>query len=170
MMQAMEPSDPHAAPLVVRSAPVRAGACCLVAVFAGTLAGGLSTTATLVSYPPLVALFLYGLRGLFVMVRCDRTTLTVRNQWRTVRAPWDAVDGIGLVPRGRQRRTVRAAGIVTLRDGRTIPLQATLVPVDAGAVPQGSDRGAPKVAAIRECWQRALHQGVPPDVPPEEDA
>jgi hypothetical protein len=154
------PGSPAPPTLVVRSPNPRAGGLCLAAAFAGTLAGGLSTVAVVVSYPILVLLFAYGVRGLFVMARCSATGIKIRNQWRTVTLPWAEVVAIADVPRGAERQALRAAGVVESRDGRRIPVQATYLSQDA-AVPagRGPDLGGPKVEAIRRCWQQATASG-----------
>jgi hypothetical protein len=160
MMAPVNTGTPEPAPLVIRARNPRAGALCLVAVFGGTIAGGFSTVAIYVSYPLLVALLAYGVRGLFVMVRADARGLMARNQWRTVKVGWDQVEAIDTVARGRERRAARGAGVVVLTDGRRIPLEATLVSQDAMIVPSAADRGGPQVEALRGYWERAGQPGA----------
>lgn len=116
---------------------------------------------------PGVAAIVYGVRRWRIAAVADDVGVVVRNQFRTRRLPWTAIDEMGFFERDvstmQWSMRSRSGGLICTRDGRRLWVEATEVSsivLSGTRVSEPGRHGPTQLERLRHRWKRAT-EGAP---------
>jgi hypothetical protein len=116
---------------------------------------------------PGAAAIVYGVRRWRIAAVADDVGVVVRNQFRTRRVPWTAIDEMGFFERDvstmQWSMRSRSGGLICTRDGRRLWVEATEVSsivLNGTRVSEPGRNGPTQLERLRHRWKRAT-EGAP---------